>query len=29
VLFRSERFPMRHGAQAIGLVELMQRLQSD
>jgi predicted AAA+ superfamily ATPase len=25
----TERFPMRHGAQAIGLVELMQRLQSD
>jgi predicted AAA+ superfamily ATPase len=25
----TERFPMRHGAHAIGLVELMQRLQSD
>ena len=25
----TERFPMRHGAQAIGLVELMQRLLSD
>lgn len=25
----TERFPMRHGAQAIGLVELMQQLQSD
>jgi len=25
----TERFPMRHGAQAIGLVELMQVLQKD
>jgi predicted AAA+ superfamily ATPase len=25
----NERFPMRHGAQAMGLMELMQRLQSD